>query len=729
MPRYVPVTSNLCLVEQTVKVSKVAEKKEPPNFIWIYDRSGSMYNLLPDLSSQLIQLSKNLPKQSILSLGWFSSEGDFDWVFKGFKITEKSDYKVLEQSIRQHSSSRATTCFSEILKDTDTVIKDLSIMSKAFSLCFFTDGYPVVSNYSKELKNIFDAIEKIKLKLQSVSLIAFGSYYNKELMSQMSEKLGAMLIHSSNVKEFTNHIVKLVDMSSSSEPKEEVEPLFSNTLAIFSITDQGVISLSLDDDKIYVAPEKGKPVKIYYLTTEKPNTKSWDKVDISKIDFGSNQDSLAKAIYGAALIMSQQTKTDVAMEIVGKAGDKAIIDKLNNAFMVEEFGETEEFISKSVNDVSSRFTNGRDATYLPKADAFCVYDALNMLTEDSESAFFPYHEKFVYEKIGVKSSEKDGYSKFYADKTSKCPFNALVWHESRLNLSVQTSIKGTIDLHEVNGKTAAQMGFVDKYPTYVFRNYTFVKDGHTHTKVFYLTSSQETYKKFKNEGIVIDDDFKTSKVYAIDLGKLPAINRVLAGDNISGEELCKNVLAEQKLKGEIKALKWLKSDVLGDEQETPSNFTEEQALFLKENGILVERGGVYSPPTDKAEAVDYYMAKTFDIKLSGIATLPTVKKVMEKIASNKSRTASEALIETGITLWENAKATLKDKAEIASWFEKIIGEKQKKLRALRSSIQKTKMAVILGRKWFKEFTSRDNCELVVDGIKCVFELGEEKVGY
>jgi hypothetical protein len=729
MPKYVKFDNDLVLVEQEIKSKKIVAKKEPVNHIWIYDRSGSMYGLITELCDQLITLSKKIPKGDSLSLGWFSSEGDFNWVFKGFRIVDNADYKSLEAAIKKNNTTRGTTCFSEILTDTDVVVNDLSVLSKTFSLCLFTDGYPVVSNYKKEVDTIFASIKKIKGKIHTAMLIGCGCYYNKELMAQMSEKLGAMLIHSSNVKEFTNHIVKLVDMSSSSEPKEEVEPLFSNTLAIFSVTDQGVVSLSLDDDKIYVAPEKGKPVKIYYLTTEKPNTKSWDKVDLLKVDFGSNQDSLAKAIYGAALIMSQQTKTDIAMEIVGKAGDKAIIDKLNNAFMVEEFGETEEFISKSVNDVSSRFTCGRDATYLPKADAFCVYDALNMLTEDSESAFFPYHEKFAYEKIGVKSSEKDGYSKFYADKTSKCPFNTLVWHESRLNLSVQTSIKGTIDLHEANGKTAAQMGFIDKYPTYVFRNYTFVKDGHTHTKVFYLTSSQESYKKFKNEGIVVDDDFKTSKVYAIDLGKLPAINRVLAGDDISGEELCKNVLAEQKLKGEIKALKWLKSDVLGDEQEVPSNFTEEQALFLKENGILVERGGVYSPPTDKADPVDFYMAKTFDIKLSGIATLPTVKKVMEKIASNKSRTASEALIETGITLWENAKATLKDKAEIASWFEKTIGEKQKKLRSLRSNIQKTKMAVILGRKWFKEFTSRENCELVVDGIKCVFELGEEKVGY
>lgn len=729
MPKFVEFDNGLVLVEQEVKTKKVVVKKEPINHIWVYDRSGSMYDLLSDLCDQMITLSKKIPKGDSLSLGWFSSEGDFNWVFKGFRIVDNTDYKSLEAAIKKNSTTRSTTCFSEILNDTDTVIEDLSVLSKTFSFNLFTDGYPVVSNYKKEVDGIFSAIKKIKGKIRTAMLIGYGSYYNKELMAQMSEKLGAMLIHSSKVREYTDHIIKLITLSGSTEPKEEIDPLVRQPLAIFSVNDQGVVILSIDEDKIFVAPEKGKSIKLYYLSTEKPNTKSWTRVDMSSIDFGSDDDSLGKAIYASALVMSQQTKTDVAIEIIGKAGDKAIIDKLNNAFMVEEFGETEEIIGKAVNDVSLRFTSGRDPSYLPKADAFCVYDALNLLIEDPDAAFFPYHEKFAYEKIGVKATEKEGYSKFIADKTCKCPFNTLIWHESRLNLSVQTSIKGTVELKDVEGKTAAEMGFTTPYPAYVYRTYTFVKDGHTHTKVFYLTSSEKTYKVFKNEGIVTDDEFKTTGVYAINIGLLPAINRVLAGDNISGTELCKNVLAEQRLKAEIKALKWLKKDVLGETETKAETFSEEQAAFLKANCIFVDRGGVYSPPTDKSEPVDFYMAKTFDIKLKGIASLPTVKKVMEKIASNKSRTASETLIEAGITLWNSNKGALKDKVLIEEWFDKTIKSKQYDLKALRSSIQKVKMAIILGRKWFEEFTSRENCELEVENIKCVFELGEEKVGY
>ena len=315
----------------------------------------------------------------------------------------------------------------------------------------------------------------------------------------MSSSLGAMLIHSSEIKEYTPNIIKLIKMTDNSEPKEEVDCLVTKPLAIFTINDQGVVILGAEDDgKIYVAPEKGKTTMIYYLSTEKPNKKSWDKVEASDINFGDT-DPLAKAVYAAALVLSQQTKTDVAMEVIGKAGDKDIIDKLNNAFLVEEFGNVESQIAGAINDVSLRFTKGRDPNYLPPADAFCVVNVLNALLEDDKAAFYPYDPRFKYERIGVATKSKEGFSKFTADPKSKCPFNTMVWHESHLNLSLQTSVKGTVELLDKDGKTPKQMGFANPYPTFVFRNFSFIKDGHVNIKTFYLTSSEDTYKEFKNQ--------------------------------------------------------------------------------------------------------------------------------------------------------------------------------------------------------------------------------------
>lgn len=730
MPKYVPITNDLCLVEHEVKTKKVVVKKGPVNHLWIYDRSGSMTWALPELTQQLIVLSKKLPKGDFLSLGWFSSErGEYNWVFKGFKITDTSDYKAMEAAIKKNSHSLGTTCFSEIITNVETVIEDLSVFSKTFTFHFFTDGYPVVSNYKKEVDTVFSAIKKIKGRIHTAMYVGFGAYYNKELLSQMSEKMGAMLIHSSQIPEYSNTITKLVQLAENSEPREEVETIVAKPLCVFIVTDQGVVTYGLDGDKVYINPQKDKGTFLYYLSSEKPNKKSWDKIEVSTIDFGDPDNVLAKALYGAALVMTQQTKTDVALEVVGKIGDKAIVDGLNNAFQVEEYGQIEEKIGTAILDISNRFVKGRDPNYLPPPDAFCVFDMLSTLIDDEDAAFFPYHEKFQYERIGVATVSKDGYPKFSPDKQSKCPFNTVTWHECRLNLSVQTKVNGSVTLNAVNGKAPSVLGFSNPYPTFVFRNFSFVKDGHVHIKKFYLTTSEQTYKAFKNKGIVTDDSFKADGVYAVDVSNLPVINRKIAEGKTSATELAKMTLAEQKLKAQIKSLKWLKDDVLGEIVEKPASMTEEQAEFLQANGIQTDRGGLFQPPTDREEAKDFYMAKTFDIKLSGIATLPPVKKVMEKIAADKSRTPVEALMEEGINAWNKVKSGMKDKKASQTWFTSTLQEKQKKLKEVRQTRQKYVFSILLAKKWFDEWNSRENCVLDVEGIKCSFELGEEKVGY
>lgn len=731
MPRYIPIQGDsLVLVEQEIKVKKVVTKKGPVNHIWIYDRSGSMTWALPELTKQLIDLSKKLPKGDSLTLGWFSSEGgQYNWIFKGFRIVDNADYKMLETAIKKNSESLGCTCFSEILLDADTVIKDLSVMSKVFSLHFFTDGYPVVSNYKKEIDTIYSAVKRIKGRVHTAMFVGYGCGYNKELLTQMAEKLGAVLIHSSKIPEYANTITKLVQLTDNSEPKEEVEAIVNKPLSIFTVTDQGVVIYAPEEDgKLYVSPQKGSKTLIYYLSTEKPDKKNWEKIEVSSINFGESTDLLARAMYGAALVMSQQTKTDKALEVLGKIGDKKLINMMNSAFQVEEYGAAEEILDKAVQDVSQRFSEGRDINYLPPADAFCVFNVLDILLNDSEAAFFPYHPKFAYERIGVASKEKDEYGKFVADKTSKCPFTNLTWHENRLNLSVMTRVNGAVELKDKNGMSAQNLGLAVPYPTFVYRNFSFVKDGHTHIKVFYLTSSEATYKTFKNHGIITDDTFKSDKIYGLDISQLPAINRKIAEGKTSATDLCKAALQEHRLKAQIKALKYIKEQEIGEEEiKKPAHLTDAQIAFLSENGIDLNKGGQYSPLTTKEDPKDFYMAKSFEIALSGIASLPPVKKVQEKIASGKPRTPVESLVEEGIKTWESRRTKLASKDAKAQWFESTIKDMQNQMKSHRYLLQSSKFSVILGRRWFDEFSSRENCELTVDGIKCAFKLGEEKV--
>ena len=726
--RYIPINDHLCVVEQEIKTKNVVQKKENVNFIWIYDRSGSMTSLLPDLTNQMIAMLKLLPKNSTLSLGWFSGQGptNYNFIFKGFKITDTSDYKAIEETIRKNSSSMNTTCFSEILSNVDTVIEDLTPFSKIFSMHFFTDGYPVVSDYKTEIDGIFSAIKKIKGRIQSAVFVAYGNFFNKELLYEMSSELGAMLIQSNKIQEYTQSLTKLINLSETQDPKEQIDPLIENPLAIFTLSDQGVVIYSLDDDgKLYISPTKGKTTTLYYISTQKPNKKSWSKVEIKDINFADETTSLSKALYASALILTQQVKTDIALEVIGKVGDKSLVNSLNNAFTIEEYGRAEDEINKSITDITLRFATGRDPNYLPPIDAFCVYDLLQLLMGDNDAAFFPYHEKFEYERIGVASKTREGFSRFEADKKSKCPFANLTWHESHLNLSVLTKINGTIILNEVGKITPESLSLTNPFPTFVFRNFSFIKDGRVHTKKFYITTSKQTYLVLKNKGIVIDDDFAGSGIYGLDVSTLPAINRKIACGKTSAKELCAWILQEQKLKASIKSLKWLRENEITELKKADTSYTDEQVAFLTQNGIDLLKNGTYSPPVDKEESKDQYMAKYFEIKIAGLASLPPVKKVIEKIASGKNRTPVETLVETGINQYNVVKASLVDDSQRQNWFDKVIENSQKELKAIRSLVQENKMAVILGKKWF--FDSREENSLIMDGIEYKFELGEEPV--
>ena len=148
---HVKIGDNLYFVKQSVKNDKVIETRNAVNHIWIYDRSGSMYGALKNLTNQLIELSKKIPKGDTLTIGWFSSEGQRNFMLKGFKISDDADYALLEKTIRNNSTTVGMTCFSEIIGDTKQVIDDLSVFSDTFSFHFFLRievvGYFIFKNF------------------------------------------------------------------------------------------------------------------------------------------------------------------------------------------------------------------------------------------------------------------------------------------------------------------------------------------------------------------------------------------------------------------------------------------------------------------------------------------------------------------------------------------------------------------------------------------------------
>ncbi len=729
--RYVKIKDSLYLAEQFVDSGKQQNinKKSAGgaiNHIWIYDRSGSMYSTLPQLASDLIAKAKEIPTGDTLTLGWFSSEGgQFNFMLKGFKITEKRDYKILEETINKNKAAMGCTCFSEILTDAETVIKDLSVFSNNFALMFLTDGYPVVSSYQKEINAINSAIDKINSKVTSSLLVGYGNYYNKQLMTDMSARFGGSLIHSESLPEFSIRMDGFMKDARENGLKimVDLEAQTSKESLVFGINGQQINIYQPSGNQIEFIPTQASRDSLYMLTEKQPRG---EEVKLPECDLlrPTNRESLIRGVYAAACLLTQKTKSDIAMEVLSVIGDKDMIDSVANAFTNAEYGRAESKMQEAVVNRKRRFMQGVKMSYLPKEDAFCVLDVIKLLMQDDKSYFYPYRPEFEYKKIGVRTKTKEGYPEFEAKQGMiKCPLNKMTWNKSMLNLSVLANIPGHVTLTGDFKKH----GFTNPYPTFVWRNYALIKDGFLNVSNLPVSMSEETYDKFVGEGLLDGNAWSNDdQIFVLDLTKIPVINRSIAKGKNSAADLCKRVYREIGLQATLKAYGWLREqiDPQGTSDLGKGALTADQELYLKGQGI--GKNG-FSPPVENLPSTDFYMAKEFEIKVKGLSSLPKVEDVVEKSMKGGKLTAGMLLVKSGLDQYNNnLKKSASDKIKLA-WIDEEIANAKKELVAVRSNIQETKFSILLGKQWFKEFASRENNVLNLDGVEYTLSVNETKV--
>jgi len=81
----------------------------------------------------------------------------------------------------------------------------------------------------------------------------------------------------------------------------------------------------------------------------------------------------------------------------------------------------------------------------------------------------------------------------------------------------------------------------------------------------------------------------------------------------------------------------------------------------------------------------------------------------------------------GIDLYDNSPvADQSDKIKL-TWVEEKVKELKTQLLDVRFDIQRTKFSIILGKRWFDEFDSRDDSTLELDGKTFTITVEEKKV--
>jgi len=674
---YYQIKKDLYLVSEKFETHDRKETKvrQRVNHLLILDASGSMYGTMERLVEDVINQISQFDPNDTISVGWFSSKGEFGWLVKGMSVREE---KAIAHTLRDHRWAYNMTCFSDILADTENVIDDLKAVSNTFSLMFFSDG-----QVNQEAHTIKKNLTKLAPKLSVSMFIGYSDWYQREQMNDMAQTTGGLFVHSSNLNEFSKHFSNFRISTDSSESKVELTGNFKGRQLMIAITKNGdVVSFDMESSNFYIPADTDK---IVYLSSKV------DKVKVSP-------NEILPEIYAVSRAALQSGLYNLALDILGNIGDVRFIDEINNSFTVQEYGTVENTLLDAVKDDSYRFTNGRKENYTPKEDAFCMLDLMELLTSDENVKFLPYHPDFEYKKIGRSTKQKDGYPKFNVNKDVAVNLNTLVWNSKKLNLSVLARIPGMIDLD----KDAQSYNLSPTFETFIWRNFAIISDGKLNVTRLPIKDVSERTLKIINEQNLIETVLNGTLV--LDLTQIPIINRKIASSYTNLDDICNLVYRETLLEAANKVYGYYFKQLPEEMQSQiealvkPYEFTDEQISYLSNFGV--KKDGSFSPETEKIESTDILVVKEFELGFKGLNTIPKVQEVIDRIGK-KSLTPIQQLVANACEEYETFTIS-KTFSEKGIWLKSKLEYNKQELRKVRFEINKVKFAVILGKTNFKQ---------------------------
>jgi hypothetical protein len=267
----------------------------------------------------------------------------------------------------------------------------------------------------------------------------------------------------------------------------------------------------------------------------------------------------------------------------------------------------------------------------------------------------------------------------------------------------------------------------DAFPTFIFRNYSIIKDGIVNVGVLPCKVSDITRNKLATA--IPANAFTASADGAIlfDLTKIPVINR----------KMVKGASAKTLFELEFDGLKAAAAKKVYDTYKKENfprkseGFTflygDEAATWLKDQGLTDYSG--FSPKTTQAESKDVYMGKELKVSIKGLSSLPSLKDVKDKMAKGKLNGAA-ALMAPYV---DEVEAQLKKYGmpALEAWLDQKVKEAVKLRRSFLHRLAEIKFSVIVGQVWFNEFASLDENSMSISyaghQLDCKVEMKEVEV--
>lgn len=758
------INNNLYLHSLKVNKNKKVLAPSHVNHIAVIDCSGSMSYDLPKIREQLkTKLKLLLKEKDTISIIWFSGKNQFGTLLEGKTVDNLQELAEVNSIIDRWLRPVCLTGFKEPLQEASKLAKKLTKPNYVNSLFFMSDGYD--NQWSRS--DILQQLEATSKEFSSVTFVEYGYYADHNLLQQMAEKSGGSLVQSSGFDKYAPSFEAMFSKRIVNSPKVSLEVPNSINNFAFSLENDDIITFSIENNNVLV-PESTS--YLYCLSESKPSGKIQDLGSLDK-------DSEAwSAAYAALSLYSSRLNSDVVLSLLKVLGDVKYIEQFSGAFGKQKIMDFQDITKIAAFNTGFRLLNGRDTTKVPDDDAFTVLDLLDLLGEDSK--LLVQHPSFTYKRIGRSYSNADEVltkqeQEKIAELTSQLencsdiklartitaeidsiikkpeslvfkenkneegyPLSALVYAEERPNISIRVKKEGTVNLAS---RLPENSSIPVEFPTYVYRNYTVIKDGILNISKLPCNVPNRVLENLHSNPKIpnIIESVKPINIncseVVFDLNPLPIINRKMV-KSTTFESLAKLEWELVKSRAYQKVLKHIHKEIFGEKKS--ASFEElyglENSNWLKEQGITDYSG--FNPKMVADEASDYYLGKELAVNIKSFSSLPSINAVEKKASAGKKFTPSEAIIADKLSYVKAFMSSNNNDTENRMLQKWLTDETQYAIYNTRKLIREKAnivFAIVVGQTWFTDFESVNETEkdLLLDNEtrKCSVEMKEVQI--
>jgi hypothetical protein len=696
--RSIKLGDKLYLAEVDVPQSESVEVRTSVNHVFCCDVSGSMYDSLPKMRTQLKnRIPEIVAPEDTITIIVFSGKGQCNTLKEMVKVDDPKSLMELNSAIDRYMKPVGMTCFLDPVEYTNKLISN---NQGDFNWIFLSDG----GNNDAPWADVINELTKLSERILGSTIIEYGYYADTNKLNEMTEILGgAKLI----ADDFDTYVPifegalkgkvesrKSVDVSSVKSSMRYTQFVYLKNGNVYLVVANGKTTVEI--------PESVD--KLYYLASKKVGEEM--AVDNS-------------ILYAMAYAYSMYMKYDVVDAILGITKDSKFIEMFSSAYGKQKLFEFQAEVLKAVSDESVRGEIVEN--YKPNFGRYSVVDLINDLQAD-ENTVMVASPLFVYNRIGAKAVNKinlsDSQSKALAsaktkkdiDKVSReieansvkmdfvnkgYPIGNFVWNEERANLSAQFKIDVVLTMPKNNYG-------INTIDSTVFRNYTIIKDGILNVAELPVKLTPDTLATLKKKCPDALSEMDQDGIILINLTQLPLINKNTT-QKYKMHEMTTKLLDLTTLKFKLKYLGYLKKKFdLSDGSTTKKVYSGNDPEVIKWLASFGITDNGYQPKTELDKSGESYMALAFKTDFKSFSSIPKVEDIENKINAGKKLTPSETflrnvMLSVDSMYLDNVKGLAYHKA-IRSAFNQLSDEKVK----LQQEIGSSKFAMILSRKWFKD---------------------------